>query len=188
VNLQAYAAHRKAQGLRGQSHVAVLKAIETGRLMEPAVRKVGNRWHIDPALADAQWAGNTDTSHAPDPPEPIEAEPPEPPTAPATPRRATRARQPHIGGNGPSLAEAKRAQAVYKAERERLALMREKGELVPAEDVKTRWYEHGRAIRDNLISIPDRIASQLAASTDTREVHQLLSQEITGALRVLADG
>jgi len=39
MNLQAYAAHRKAMGLRGTSHVAVLKAIDSGRLHEPAVRK-----------------------------------------------------------------------------------------------------------------------------------------------------
>lgn len=76
----------------------------------------------------------------------------------------------------------------YQAELAKLQTLKERGELVPAAEVKARWFEHGRAIRDNLLSIPDRIASQLAASTDAREVHVLLSQEITGALRVLANG
>ena len=170
MNLQAYAKHRKAKGLRGTSHVAVLRAIESGRLSEPAVIKEGGRWHIDPTLADEQWAGNTELRSV--------ATLPEPPT---------RTRQAPSAG-GPSLAEARRARTVYQAERERIALLREKGELVPAAEVKARWFEHGRAIRDNLMSIPDRIASQLAASTDAREVHVLLSEEITGALRVLANG
>ena len=76
----------------------------------------------------------------------------------------------------------------YQAELAKLQTLKERGELVPAAEVKARWFEHGRAIRDNLLSIPDRIASQLAASTDAREVHVLLSQEIIGALRVLANG
>ena len=76
----------------------------------------------------------------------------------------------------------------YQAELAKLQTLKERGELVPAAEVKARWFEHGRAIRDNLLSIPDRIASQLAASTDAREVHVLLSEEITGALRVLTNG
>jgi hypothetical protein len=171
MNLQAYAAHRKAQGLRGQSHVAVLKAIESGRLSEPAVRKVNGRWHIDAPLADAQWAGNTES-----------------PTGSGREIPFALARQASTASGGPTLAEAKRARAVYQAERERLAVMREKGELVPAQAVRDRWFEHGRAIRDNLMSIPDRIASQLASTNDPRETYNLLRQEITVALRILSDG
>jgi len=59
VNLQAYANHRKAQGLRGVSHVAVLNAINEGRLTAPAVRREGRSWIIDPTLADAQWSERT---------------------------------------------------------------------------------------------------------------------------------
>ena len=199
MNLQAYAAHRKAHGLRGHSHVAVLKAIESGRLTEPAAVKVGGRWVIDPALADAQWADNTDPGSVEQLP-PVQAKPAASSSQPkpAAKRKSSAKpaaviesppRQPEAPSiAGPSLAEARRAKAVYQAERERLAVMREKGELVPAQAVKQRWFEHGRAIRDNLMSIPDRIASQLAATTDTKEAHRLLSQEITGALRVLADG
>lgn len=59
MNLQEYAAHRKALGLRGTSHVAVLRAIDAERLTAPAVTKIGKRWVIEPALADAQWGANT---------------------------------------------------------------------------------------------------------------------------------
>ena len=68
MNLQAYAAHRKAKGLRGTSHVAVLQAIQTGRLTDPAVRKISNRWVIDPTLADLQWVSNTQSKITQDTP------------------------------------------------------------------------------------------------------------------------
>jgi hypothetical protein len=60
VNLQQYADHRKALGLRGATHVSVLRAIKNGRLQPPAVERQGKGWEIDPALADDQWAQATD--------------------------------------------------------------------------------------------------------------------------------
>ena len=60
MNLTDYGKHRKALGLRGTSHVAVLKAIERGRIMAPAVERKGHNWEINPELADQQWA---DTTH-----------------------------------------------------------------------------------------------------------------------------
>jgi hypothetical protein len=60
VNLQQYADHRKALGLRGATHVSVLRAIKNGRLQSPAVERQGKGWEIDPALADEQWAQATD--------------------------------------------------------------------------------------------------------------------------------
>jgi hypothetical protein len=60
VNLQQYADHRKVLGLRGATHVSVLRAIKNGRLQSPAVERQGKGWEIDPALADEQWARATD--------------------------------------------------------------------------------------------------------------------------------
>ncbi len=60
MNLQQYADHRKAQGLRGATHVSVLRAIKAGRMQPPAVERQGSGWEIDPALADEQWAQATD--------------------------------------------------------------------------------------------------------------------------------
>ncbi len=60
MNLQQYADHRKALGLRGATHVSVLRAIKNGRLQPPAVERQGKGWEIDPALADEQWAQATD--------------------------------------------------------------------------------------------------------------------------------
>jgi hypothetical protein len=60
VNLQQYADHRKVLGLRGATHVSVLRAIKNGRLQPPAVERQGKGWEIDPTLADEQWAQATD--------------------------------------------------------------------------------------------------------------------------------
>jgi hypothetical protein len=60
VNLQQYADHRKALGLRGATHVSVLRAIKNGRLQSPAAERQGKGWEIDPVLADQQWAQATD--------------------------------------------------------------------------------------------------------------------------------
>lgn len=60
MNLQQYADHRKTLGLRGATHVSVLRAIKAGRLQPPAVERQGKGWEIDPTLADEQWAQATD--------------------------------------------------------------------------------------------------------------------------------
>jgi hypothetical protein len=174
MNLQAYADHRKAHGLRGTSHVAVLKAIESGRLTEPAVRKDGKHWRIDATLADAQWAGNT--SRIPD-------DDPTPPELPPPPNT----RQPHPAGGGPSLAEAKRARAVYEAELTRLELMKEKRELILADDVKQEASRLAKQVRDLLLMIPTRNAAKVATMQDQEEVRSLLQSEIESALRGLRE-
>ena len=171
MNLEAYAKHRKARGLRGTSHVAVLKAIDTGRLTEPAVRKVNGRWQIDAPLADAQWAGNT--SNMPD----NGTDLPEPPNT----------RQPHPEGGGPSLAQAKRAKAVYEAELTRLELQREKGELILVDQVRQEAARLARQVRDLLLMIPSRTAAQVATMQDAEEIRVLLQAEIESALRGLAN-
>jgi hypothetical protein len=170
MNLQTYAAHRKAQGLRGASHVAVLKAIDTGRLTEPAVRKVNGRWQIDAPLADAQWAGNTNNM-------PDSGELPE----------STSTRQPHPADGGPSLAQAKRAKAVYEAELTRLALQREKKELVLADEVRREASRLARQVRDLLLMIPGRNAAKVATMQDQEAIRELLENEINSALRGLAN-
>ena len=168
MNLEAYAKHRKARGLRGTSHVAVLKAIDTGRLTEPAVRKVNGRWQIDAPLADAQWAGNTNGM-------PDSGEMPEPPNT----------RQPHPEGGAPSLAQAKRAKAVYEAELTRLELQRTKKELISADEVRQEASRLAKQVRDLLMTIPGRNAAKMATMQDSQAISDLLEAEIRNALRGL---
>ena len=167
MNLQAYAAHRKAKGLRGTSHVAVLQAIQAGRLTDPAVQKIAGKWVIDPTLADLQWASNTQSRVTQDTPKEIVTE--------------------KLMKAGPTMAEAQRAKVVYQAERERLEVMRLKGELVSAAEVKTSAFMEARRARDALMTLPDRLAAQVAGTSDIRQCHTIITEEIRVICRTIAD-
>ena len=137
MNLQAYANHRKAQGLRGTSHVAVLKAIERGRLMAPAVERKGHGWEINPELADQQWA---DTTH------PAERgtghhrgqEPAEPQQQP-TSRPAKRQQEATMLKGVPPRATSEAVIAAVKAKRETMALHQEEKKLAYIDDMEMAY-------------------------------------------------
>lgn len=174
----AYARHRRDQGLRGTSHVAVSNAIRDGRLTPPAVRREGNRWVIDPVLADQQWTARTDLTRAASPP-----------MADARPARRS---QPAPGSRNleatvPSLSTSKAIRAAYDAKMAQLQYQRAAGDLVPAAQVKAEAFELGRTLRDGLMRLADRLAPTLAATADARQVHHLLTEEIRVALRSLGN-
>lgn len=58
----------------------------------------------------------------------------------------------------------------------------EAGKFVDVDEVKSAAYRRGRIVRDNLLSIPDRFDAILAAETDRRKVHQILTDELTRVL------
>jgi hypothetical protein len=183
MNAAEYARHR------GVSKMRVSQYIASGMI---SATKIGRGYEIDPALADRELGGSIDQSHpAPKPKLTVLPAPPKEPPKPINPDQSlvddTKPGRDSIK-NGPTYADAQRAREVYRAERERLKLMQEKGELVPAADVKKEVMTLTRTIRDNMMSIPDRVASQLAALTDIHQVHHLLDDEIRTALRMLANG
>ena len=180
MNLQQYADHRKAQGLRGKTHVAVIKAINSGRLYPPAVRKVDGSWVIDAAMADAQWAGNTDPN---DRGQGFSAPPATAPQSPA----AGDAAAPKAAG-APLLEVSKRVKAAYEAKLAELEYKEKSGNLVQADDVKKTASRLARTLRDLLLGIPNRNAARLAAMADPDEVRALLQSEIESALRSLNNG
>ena len=86
----------------------------------------------------------------------------------------------------PGFNESRTRREHYLAEKVRLEVQTLQGELVSAADVKAAAFKKGRAVRDSIMAIPDRLAAQLAGTTDTRLCHQLLTEELRVALR--ADG
>lgn len=181
MNLQAYANHRRALGLRGQSHVAVLNAIKDGRLTPPAIERQGRSWIINPDLADAQWAGRTDPDNRGGMGGGTDL-----PIGRSTSAAADQLPQATKGG--PPLAISKQVKAAYEAKLTELEYKERNGELVAVRDVKAQAFALARSVRDGLMGIPDRVAPMLAATQDAAQVHRLLSEEIRVALRVLADG
>jgi hypothetical protein len=166
MNLKAYAAHRKAQGLRGASHVAVLRAINSGRLYAPAVHQVDGRWVIDAAMADAQWANNTTQNGpqemrgavAPAPAAAAVAPSPQPAPAPAP---ALASFPPQQGLTGKAQAEAIRT--TYQAKLLELEYKQKLGELLPKEEADRVRFEETRRARDAFRRLPLLIVGDVSA-------------------------
>lgn len=162
LSSKAYAKHR------GCTQPTVLAAISSGRL-EKSVKKFGNGYHIDPVLADAEWAANTDTGsgrpgHAAQQPAP----------------------QPNADGDTPiTYAEARAQHERFKARLAQLELEEREGKLVQVDDVKRESFRVARMVRDSLLNLPDRVAGELAAETNQFKVHQRLVLELRRALEEL---
>lgn len=166
MNLQAYANHRKALGLRGTSHVAVINAIKDQRLTPPAVERNGHRWVINAEMADEQWATRTDPSEygamGGGTARPIGLpEPPAAPKQPATPRPRTEQIPPAAKG-APSLAISKQVRAAYEAKLIELDFKKRNGELVPKADVDRVWFEEGRRVRDAVRRTPQQMIGDIS--------------------------
>ena len=176
---------------RGCSEAAVNTARKQ-RIKAAEVFRDG-RLFINAEMADELWAKNSRRRRGvfEPPPRPV----PQPAAAPAT------------GSRPPTNDEIKafiedlpedqipedvnesiRRKEHYNAERQRVAALKDRGEVVSTRDVKAEAFALARAVRDGMMGIADRLAPQLAASTDTRQVHQLLTEEIRVALRGLNDG
>lgn len=71
---------------------------------------------------------------------------------------------------------------VQQARKARLQSDEFEGTLVSAEDAQRDWFNIARQTRDKLMSIPDRVAAQLAGMTNEHEIHAQISDEIRIAL------
>ncbi len=162
----------------GVSHVAVLKAIERGRMRHSVrVNPLGKTEIHDVDLARSEWTSNAGkvpkvTSAAPAVVTP-------PVTAPAAPPSVPRRDEPIEAG---SLSEAQRLSALELARQRRLANQLKEAQLLPAAAVIKLRFEAERSLRENMLNIPSRIAGQLAAETDVARVYIMLDEAIREAL------
>lgn len=147
LSIRAYARHR------GVSHVAVKKAIDTGRIT-PLPDGT-----IDPVAADAQWTANTTPTRRSVTAEPREAPQPAAVAAreiPQTPASASSRPQreaadpptPTLSTGGTSLLQARTVNEVVKAQTNKVRLARLKGELVDRSQAVAHVFKLARAERD----------------------------------------
>lgn len=162
MGIRAYARRR------GVTPAAVRKAIKSGRI------SIQNG-KIDPALADAQWRGNTDESK---PRNSVSGNPGGPSRTPMVPP------MPAFGAPGQALprtggyAAARAVRETYEARLRELDYKVRTGELVPVDRVRVVAFNASRRARDLLLAIPDRVSAVVAGLTDASEVHRVLSEEI----------
>jgi hypothetical protein len=167
MSIRAYAKRR------GCAMSAVQKAIRTGRITTNAGGK------IDPAQADAAWEENTA-------PRPVTAARHR--TSPPQPRRLSGpvAPEPALAGGGNYLV-ARGVREGFLARLAKIQYEEKLGKLLNRDEVQVERFNTNRIIRDGVLNIPDRVSAQLAAETDEKKVHEILTTEIRIALNGIAD-
>ena len=158
--------------LRGITRQAVDAAVKTGRI----ALAVGLDGRLDIALADKLWAENTN---------PVQGE------HGHVRKRAKKdgeqiieaAKSVGINPDAPpTLSESKTLEAAYKARLAQIDYEERSGILVDAEKVKKEAFRVARITRDAMLSIPDRLAAELAGITEPFVIHQKLTAEIRSAI------
>lgn len=93
-------------------------------------------------------------------------------------------------GDSPAVALArnKAIREAYEARLKKLEWETKTAALVEADQVQKTAFKLARALRDSMMSIPDRIASELVGETDQFVIHRKLTEELRNSLGALTDG
>ncbi len=166
LSIAAYARHR------GVSHVAVLKAIKSGRIEKEADGT------IDAGKADAAWSRNTNKAQQRQ--RQTEAS-----------IAAHGAAENHVGpaivNSGPSYAQSRAVKEAYLARLAKLSYEEKSGSLIKIDAVKVSWFNILRVLRDRVLNLPDRLAPIVAAETDPKKIRDLLEEDLRLILNDAAD-
>jgi hypothetical protein len=166
---------REYARMRGCSHEAVRKAIDSRRLANCLVQSEQGKRKltlIDSDLADSEWPKGTQevmaTQFA----------------GGGAPAKATD----RISSDdklSQTYAQSRAVRESYQARLAKLDFEQRSGRLVDADDVKKQAFKAARTVRDSMLNIPDRVAAEIAAETDTFKIHKRLTEEIRKALEGL---
>ena len=173
LSIRAYARHR------GVSHVAVKKAIDTGRITPEADGT------IEPNRADLEWAQNTVAARKPVAAKTASpaAEPIRPASAPVEPVA------PPLSAGGTSLLQARTVNEVVKAQTNKVRLAQLKGDLVDRSQAIAHVFRLARTERDAWLNWPARISAEMAAKleVDAHELHVAQESAVRDHLIELGD-
>ena len=173
LSIRAYARHR------GVSHVAVKKAIDTGRITPEADGT------IEPNRADLEWAQNTVAARKPVAAKTASpaAEPIRPASAPVEPVA------PPLSAGGTSLLQARTVNEVVKAQTNKVRLAQLKGDLVDRSQAIAHVFRLARTERDAWLNWPARVSAQMAAKLeiDAHELHVALESAVRDHLIELGE-
>jgi len=173
LSIRAYARHR------GVSHVAVKKAIDTGRITPESDGT------IEPNRADLEWAQNTVAAR-----KPVAAKTASPPVEPARPTSApVEPVAPPLSAGGTSLLQARTVNEVVKAQTNKVRLAQLKGDLVDRSQAIAHVFRLARTERDAWLNWPARVSAEMAAKleVDAHELHVALESAVRDHLIELGD-
>ena len=86
-----------------------------------------------------------------------------------------------------SYAQAKLADMVFRAKLRRLEFDTRQGKLIEAALVKERWAAILVVLKERIMAVPDKLAPELTALTDERQVRDALKREVNGILKSIHD-
>ena len=175
LSIRAYARHR------GVSHVAVKKAIDSGRITpEPDGT-------IEPNRADLEWAQNTVSARKPATPKSTPAAAAEPPRARGM--ESAEPAAPVLSTGGTSLLQARTVNEVVKAQTNKVRLAQLKGDLVDRSQAIAHVFRLARTERDAWLNWPARISAQMAAKLeiDAHELHVAIESAVRDHLIELGE-
>ena len=152
---------------REVSREAVRKAVMSGRIT--TIEQDGKKL-IDPAVADIQWAVNTDRKQ-------FERANGQKIAAAVPPTSAS------SGETGSVYFDARARREEAEATMAELELEKMRGTLVERQKVEEAAMRLGRMLRDSIMGVPTKIAPSLAEMADAFQVEQALSD----ALRQILD-
>ena len=168
--------------IKGCTKAAVTHASKS-RIAAAVVIKDEKKW-LDRDLALELWRKNTlKNNHA----KVDEADPVDEPETVADPVELKRRVNALPDDAIPELNESRARREHYQAELAKLQVAQQRGELVPADEVKQAAFQVGRSVREALSNLADRLSHQLAGETDPTVIHGLLSDEHRDALLALVE-
>ena len=158
MDAKEYAKHRNVSG------AMVTKYLQQG--MIPSAKRKGRKWVIDAELADKDLAERLQV-----------------------PDRKQNVQKLNLKSGHqqplPSLAANRAIREMYAARITKLEFEERSKKLVPVDEVKLELAKLHLMVRDNLRTIPDRIAPLLAAETDKGKIHSIILEEIRQCLEGL---
>lgn len=86
-----------------------------------------------------------------------------------------------------SYAQARLADMVFRAKLRRLEFDTRQGKLVEAAVVKERWAAILVVLEERVLAVPDKLAPELTALTDERQVRDALKREMHAILKAIHD-
>lgn len=171
---------REAARRLGVSDTAVHKAIDAGRTSIAARKPGSNRPLVAWPQIQTDWQANSDVSRRTH----VGSKTPKAAKAPAArspapaPVPAVEVQPPTAGAAGTSFAASRAVRETYQARLAKLEFEQKSGKLVEVDQIKVRAFKLARSARDQLLTMPDRLAPILASETDVLEVHRLLTEDI----------
>ena len=161
--------------LLGVSHQRLYAAAKKGKFETKKIK--GHKW-VDPEKAKAQWEISKDKTAAKKNPSGLKGS-----------KKPLFHAPPKVDSDGDMThSEAERVEKVFRAKLAEMKYQEQAKELVSKSEVDKSAFDTARKTRNAILSIPARVAHELAAETDPHKLENRLTKELIKSLEHLTGG